>query len=272
MARSSKVDSQEFKHLNLLLYKNDNMNNIHVVYNRDIPVMDNACLICGFPGSGYVGKLAVEHLINELKAEPLVDIYSSALPPQVVIRNDGTVELMKNTIYYYKDSRPLLLLTADSQPILPDAEYLLADTIFEVVKKIDTVFTLAAYITGVFVNKPKVYATTTSKELLEEIKKIGIETMDSGTVTGMNGVILGLARLKKIKGICLLGETSGYVVDANASQAVLKVLGNILGMEIDMQDLERRVKDAEPIIRAIEQQMQQAELQTKSSKDIGYIS
>ena len=38
--------------------------------------------------------------------------------------------------------------------------------------------------------------------------------MDDGAITGMNGLIVGLAKLKGIRGTCLLGETSGYVVDA----------------------------------------------------------
>ena len=252
------------------------MNNIHVIYHKDIPELKEAYLICGFPGSGYVGKLAIDHLIQELKAEHIVDIYSSAMPPQVVIRSDGTLELMKNSLYYYDGNKPLLLLTSDSQPIVPDAEYILADAIFDILKyKIDTVFTLAAYITGVFVNKPKVYATATDKHILEELRNKGLEIMDNGSVTGMNGVIIGLAKLRNIKGICLLGETSGYVIDASAASAVLKTLTSILDIVIDMQDLEKRIKDAEPIIKALEQQLQQqTEIiqQSKQNKDLGYIS
>ncbi len=250
------------------------MNNIQVVYHKEIPKLEKAYLICGFPGSGYVGKLAIDHLIQELDAELIADIYSSSLPPQVIIKGDGTIELMKNSLYYCKkNDKHLLLLTGDSQPVMPDAEFTLADTIFEMLKvDIESVFTLAAYITGVFVNKPKVYATATDKELLEQLK--GLEIMDNGSVTGMNGLIIGLAKLRGIKGICLLGETSGYVVDASASQAVLKTLLELIGIEVDMQDLEKRAKDAEPIIKALEQQMQQqTEIpQQQRPKDLGYIS
>ena len=252
------------------------MNNINVVYHKEIPKLDKAYLICGFPGSGYVGKLAIDHLIQELAAELIADIYSSSLPPQVVIRNDGTVELMKNSLYYCnKDGKHIFLLTGDSQPVMPDAEYALADLIFDMLKvDIELVFTLAAYITGVFVNKPKVYATATAKDLIEQLREKGLEIMDNGSVTGMNGIIIGLAKLRGIRGVCLLGETSGYVVDASASQAVLKALLDIIGIEVDMQDLEKRAKDAEPIIKALEQQMQQqTEIpQQQRPKDLGYIS
>ena len=42
--------------------------------------------------------------------------------------------------------------------------------------------------------------------------------MDAGSITGMNGLIIGIAKLRGMQGACLLGETSGYVVDAKASK------------------------------------------------------
>jgi proteasome assembly chaperone (PAC2) family protein len=44
-----------------------------------------------------------------------------------------------------------------------------------------------------------------------------ILTIYSGSITGMNGLIIGIAKLRGIKSTCLLGETSGYVIDAKAS-------------------------------------------------------
>ena len=56
-------------------------------------------LICGMPGSGYVGKLAVEHLLNEFKSTAICEIQSDLFPPQIST-NNGIVENMSNTIYY----------------------------------------------------------------------------------------------------------------------------------------------------------------------------
>jgi uncharacterized protein len=43
--------------------------------------------------------------------------------------------------------------------------------------------------------------------------------MDRGGIVGMNGLIIGIAKLRGMQGTCLLGETSGYVIDAKASKA-----------------------------------------------------
>jgi proteasome assembly chaperone (PAC2) family protein len=39
----------------------------NVVYSSvNLPQLQSPYLICGFPGTGYVGKIAIDHLIQEL--------------------------------------------------------------------------------------------------------------------------------------------------------------------------------------------------------------
>jgi uncharacterized protein len=258
---------------------------VNVIYSsKDLPDIHSPYLICGFPGSGYVGKIAVDHLIQELKAKHLADIYSTSFPPQVLIRADGTADLMKNSILYSKDGdTDILLLTGDSQPVNPDSEYVLAEEILDIAAKFNTkhVFTLAAYITGVFVDKPRIFGTATDADIVKSFYEKNISTMDVGSITGMNGLIIGIAKLRGIRGTCLLGETSGYVVDAKASKSILEILLSIVGIKIDMATLEKRAKDTEMLIKTIEQQMagrsgkllegQQTAPQGKSP-NMGYIS
>jgi uncharacterized protein len=257
---------------------------IHIVYSTaNRPKLISPHLICGFPGNGYVGKLAVDHLIQELSANHLADIYSSSFPPQIIIKPDGTADLMKNSIFWsHDDGVDLLLLTGDSQPANPESEYALAEQVLGLAEQFGTaqVFTLAAYITGVFVDKPKVFGTATDSEIIKTFSSNNISMMDSGSITGMNGLVIGIAKLRNIKGLCLLGETSGYVVDAKASKVVLETLLQIINIKVNMTNLEKRAKDTETLIQTIEQQMlavrggRQLEGQQPSQKprDTGYIS
>lgn len=235
-----------------------------IYHNPPLPESKFPNFICGFPGSGYVGKLAVDHLIHELKAKPLVDIYSNTFPPQVLIKPDGTVDLIKNTIFYHESpnsqSLNMMFMTGDSQPSNPDAEYMLAKTILRIASKfsVSHIYALAAYITGVFTQKPRVFCTASDRESLGDISIRDIAIMDSGAITGMNGLIVGLAKLKGMRGTCFLGETSGYVVDAKASRQLLEVLITQLGLEISMDALDARSKDTEELTKIVEQQLGQA--------------
>jgi uncharacterized protein len=139
---------------------------------------------------------------------------------------------------------------------------------------------LAAYITGVFVDKPRIFGTATDSDIVKSFHEQNISTMDSGSITGMNGLIIGIAKLRGIKGTCLLGETSGYVIDVKASKSILEALLSMFHINMDMSSLEERAKDTEMLIRSIEQQMsgsgkmlegQQSDI-THKPADTGYIS
>ena len=246
----------------------------------EMPKLKNPQLVCGLPGSGYVGKLAVDYLIEQLKCVQFANIFSSSFPPQVTIQPDGTIDLMKNTLYYYKGKPDdIVLLTGDAQPVTPESEYAMAQEIIGICEKlgVKNIYTLAAYITGTFSKNPKVYGSSTSLDVIKEFSKQGIFTMNGGSITGMNGLIVGAGKTRGITGICLLGETSGYVVDAKASKAVLEVLSKILGLKIDMSTLVKRAQDTEQLIKAIEEQMGQRPTQDQlpgspPDKKLGYIS
>jgi uncharacterized protein (TIGR00162 family) len=238
----------------------------NMVYSStSLPQLQSPYLICGFPGSGYVGKIAVDHLIEELHAKHLADIYSTSFPPQVLIRTDGVAEPIKNTIFYAANlvassssssNNDLLLLTGDSQPVSPESQYLLAEEILDIAAKFNTqkIFTLGAYITQVFVDKPRVFGTANDIEIVKAFDGQNILTMDNGSVAGMNGLIVGIAKIRGIKGTCLLGETSGYVVDAKSSKVVLESLLSITGLRVNMTDIEKKAKDTEMLIQTLQQE------------------
>ena len=59
-------------------------------------------LVEGLPGVGHVGKLVADHIVEELKAEKIMEIYSPHFPPQVIVKEDGTIKQVRNEIYAYK--------------------------------------------------------------------------------------------------------------------------------------------------------------------------
>src|SRR5688572_13378789 len=168
---------------------------IEIVFSeKKTPSLNSPYLICGFPGTGLVGKLAVDYLIKELGAIHMADLFSSYFSPQVVIQADGTTNIVKNSLYYVKNtinssnknksskikkeikeigkpevqlgqtiigddspntlpphqqsttslnsitsgplsSKDLILLTGDSQPVVPGSEYILSEQILDLITK-----------------------------------------------------------------------------------------------------------------------------------------
>lgn len=82
----------------------------------------------------------------------------------------------------------------------------------------------------------------------------------------MNGLLVGLSNLRNMKALFLSGETSGYIVDASAARAVLRVLSQKLGIPIDLTELDLRAKESEHLIKSMEAKHGRAE-----KDETGYI-
>jgi uncharacterized protein (TIGR00162 family) len=247
---------------------------------KDRPKLTNPFVVCGLPGSAFVGKLAVDHLISELSAKPLADFYCDGFAPQIIVGDEGIASLMKNEMFYWKGARDLIFYTGDSQPVTSEAEYSLSEAIVDYLvteHKAKDLFTLGAFVTGSFPEKPKVYAACTEEALMKNAEENGCVRMTEGAITGMNGILLGVAKLKGMSGYTLLGETSGYVLDPKAAESVLVILSKFTNVNVNMKKMQERAKEAEAVLQAVErmrgrqQRPQGAELPEKG-KQPGYIS
>jgi uncharacterized protein (TIGR00162 family) len=236
-------------------------------------------LVCGLPGSGYVGKLASDYLVTVFKAKKVAEFYATAFPPHVNIDEDGLAHRLKGELYHAETGQgsDLLVFTADAQPGTSAGEYELAEAVLMEAEKLRTelVFSLAAYVTGSFVKeRRRVFGSSTSLQFLPRLEKNGVQIMKEGGISGMNGVIVGMARLHGMEGVSLLGETSGYLLDPAASHSVLESLSRILDIKIDMTSIEERAKEAQQIFsqvqRLAEQNIEEAR-PTKEEGRPGYI-
>jgi len=225
-------------------------------FSRRIPRAD--LLIGAVPGAGQVGKLAVDHLIAELRADLVAEIYSAAFPPQIYIQSDGVAYIPRFQLYHAEHgSKSALLFTGPSQPESSEASYELTSDVLEMAKDagVNEVYSLAAYILGKEPTERAVHGTATRPELLERLKLAGVKVMDGGEINGMNGLIFAMAPIRDMDGICLLGETAGYYVDALGAKEVLKALARLSGIEVDYSRLDALAAEAEKAIRAMMEEM-----------------
>jgi uncharacterized protein (TIGR00162 family) len=233
------------------------------------PKLKNTILVEGLPGIGLVGKLAADHLLDELKAKKMAELYSHNLPPQVMIQEDGTIKLVNMEFYYYKkDKKDIIVLVGDFQGITPDSQYRLAEETIEFIKKFNVkrIYTLGGLGTGNLTKTPRVFGAATSKELVKEHSKYNIAFKGGGAIIGASGLLLGVGMQHDVEGVCLMGETHGQIIDAKSAEAVLEVLTKILGLKIDMKALVDKARDTEEQMFKLSQMIaatQQAEEQQR---------
>ena len=238
--------------------------------------LDKPVMIEGLPGVGNVGKLVAEHMIQELDAEKIVEIYSWHFPPQVLVNSNGTVRLCKNELYAWKSKKhDLLILSGDQQSVTNEGHYLIAEKLLDLAQQygVSRIFTLGGYGIGQLVDRQTVLGAANEVELVDEMKKYGVEFREEepgGSIVGASGLLLGLGKLKGIPAICLLGLTSGYLVDPKSAQAVLKILWQVLNLELDMQALEERAEEMEKVVERLKE-MEQAQIPRRREEELGYI-
>lgn len=241
--------------------------------------LESPVFIEGLPGIGHVGKLVADHLVNELKAEKVVEIYSHYFPPQVMVQEDGTVRMPVNEVYAWKsngESSDLLILVGDFQSISNEGHFELVNAYIEIAKRFNAkrIYTLGGYGVGRLVEEPYVIGAANSQDVVEELRHYGIKFEPGepgGGIIGASGLLLGMSRLEGIDAACLMGVTSGYMVDPKSAKVVLGVLSKMLNLEVSFEALEERAKEMEKIISQIKEMQEMAVQQWKSDEDLGYF-
>jgi uncharacterized protein (TIGR00162 family) len=214
-------------------------------------------LIEGLPGIGQVGKLVAEYMIHQLGAEKIGEIHSIYFPPQVILDNRGLTRLVRNELYLYQTGeKDIIFLIGDHQSTSNEGHYILADHYCEIAEelRVKRIYTLGGFGVGHLVNEPRVLGAINRAELREEIEAAGVtfnRDEPGGGIVGAAGLMLGLSALRGIDAVCLMGETSGYIVDPMAAASVLAVLSRLSGIPVDPTMLNDRASEMEKVIESM---------------------
>jgi uncharacterized protein (TIGR00162 family) len=214
-------------------------------------------LIEGLPGIGHVGKLVAEHMIRELGAEKVAEIESIFFPPQAIIDEEGIVRMANNEVYYYEGTdHQFLFLVGDYQATSAEGHYLLADAYLDLAKEcgVSRIYTLGGYGVGRLVEEPRVLGAVNRPDLKPGVEAAGaIVSRDEpgGGIIGAAGLLLGMGLSRGMEGICLMGETSGYLVDPRSAASLLRVLTTLLDLAIDPTLLEQRAEEMEHMLQKL---------------------
>lgn len=222
------------------------------------PALDEPVLVEGLPGVGHVGKLAAEHLLEEFDAELVARVYSDHFPPQVTVE-EGTASLACAEFHAVDaGGTDLLVLTGDHQAGDGPGHYRLASRFLDVAAEhgCERAFALGGVPTGELIEEYDVLGATTDEALVETLREAGVEFREdepAGGIVGVSGLLLGLGGRRGFEVGCLMGETSGYLVDPKSAQAVLDVLGELLAFDVGYGSLADRAEEMEEVMEKMQE-------------------
>ncbi len=218
------------------------------------PVLNDPVLIEGLPGIGFVANITALHLIQELKAKLFAEIQSSSFQDLAMSTGDGGTYFPTNQLYYYKGKdgeRDLIILYGNTQALTTVGQYELCGKILDISEELGCkyVLTVGGLKKEEKVEKPELYCTASDQETLQEALNLGAKIM-KGHIFGMAGLLVGLCKLRNMRGLCLLAETAGLYPDAVATREVLKALRKILHLKTNLKNLSGATEETGKILKS----------------------
>jgi len=229
----------------------------NVVFLEEKPRLRKPILIEGLPGIGFVANIVALHLISELKAKRFCEVHSPSFQAFSLTARGGTFRYPINELYYClveSTDRDLIILSGNSQAGDPRGQYDLCKQILDVCQGLgsELVLTIGGLRRDFVPSEPKVFCAASDKETLDAARSLGAGIM-KGQIYGMAGLLVGLARLRKMRGLCVLSETSGLFADVAAARSALKFTCKFLGLSVDYSRLDQAVESNKRLLDSFAQ-------------------
>lgn len=211
-------------------------------------------------GVYLLAKLGMS-LVAEFEANDLFDV-------EHVEVKDGIIQAgrrPRNRVFLWTDphrKHDLLVFLGEAQP--PVGKYSFCRQLTTYVRQLGVrrIFTFAAMATQMRLeDRSRVFAAATDPDSLQELNRLELEVLENGQISGLNGVLLGLAAEEELRGACLLGEMPHIfspIPFPKASLAILEVFTTISGLDLDLTELGEQARLSEEQLGELLAQMGQA--------------
>jgi uncharacterized protein (TIGR00162 family) len=206
------------------------------------PELNDPVLIEGLPGIGFVANISALHLIKELKAKLFAEIVSASFQDFAVTTGDGGASSPINELYYCKredGGRDLIIWYGNTQALTTSGQYELVGKVLDLVQELGCrfVISIGGFKKDDVQNVPGIYTAATDLKTMTEALELGTKVM-VGHIFGIAGILIGLGKLRGLKGFSILVDTLGMYPDANATRYALTTLGKYLNLDVDLSKVD----------------------------------
>jgi len=210
--------------------------------NKSEPEIRKPLVIAAMQDMGNVGSIVVNFINKSLGTVPFRHVKSTR-PPYVYDRG-GFIEIPEEKWEYRFGNDFIIFGCRPGQPQQTDELNELCQDVIDIAKKYDAkfIYTVGGFHTSKqFGKHPITYVTTTSKSLLAQVQRLGIEsTPQESVITGFNGLILGYAKLNGINGMGLYGELlEPNIPQYRAAKSIIQTLEKLTYQKLgDLSELD----------------------------------
>ena len=217
--------------------------------NKLEPDVKKPLVIAAMQDMGNVGSIVIDFINKHMHTVPFR--YAKSTKPPYVYDMGGYIVIPEEEWEYRYGNDVIVFGGGDGQPQQSNELNDLCQDVIDVAKKYSAkfIYTVGGYRTSrQFGKYPTTYVTTTSKELLERVRRLEIETTpQQSTITGFNGLILGYAKLNGLDGIGLYGELlNPDIPQFRAAKSILQTLEKLTYQKFgDMSELDKKAESVD---------------------------
>ena len=223
-------------------------------------------LLAGWPGMGSVGIGAINYLRRHLDAVPFADVdMSEFFCHEEVVVEDGIAKLpeMPSHSFYHVPGKDLVIFESEAQ-VPGQGGIALMNRVLDLAEELDVqaIYTAAAY--GVQMRHSEdvqVFGISNRETLRDHLVPHGVEVLTKGQISGLNGLLLGFADARSISAACLLSTMPYHLIqmpNPKASREIVKVLCNLMDLEVDLNEMDEAVEEMGKALEAIEERIKSA--------------
>lgn len=231
--------------------------------------LKNPWMVAVWPGIGQVAISAGYYLMAKLGAHVLAEFSPEGLfdVEHVDVKSGliRTGRLPRSRLFAWNDPqgvRDLIIFVGEAQP--PLGKYAFCQHLITFARDlgVQRVLTFAAMATEMRPDHDsRVFGAAVDEESLEELRALNLEILEDGRIGGLNGVLLGIAAERGMRGACLLGEMPQVFAQLpypKASLAVLKVFSTITNIRIDLDELAAQAESVDKKLGELLQNVERA--------------
>ncbi len=197
-------------------------------------------LVAGFPGTGLIGGIASEQLINTLDLEQVAAVDCDEFPPTAVIFEG----IPRRPVRFFAGEK--FLLVKSDMIIPPELSSNLAEVIID--------FALDCGVEDVIIfdgipkkdqqgeededeEEKKVWGVLSSHAAETEAEELDVEIISRGAVSGISSSLLLNAHEKEVCAVGMLVEGNPKMPDPRASATLLQKFSDYRGIDIETESL-----------------------------------
>lgn len=191
------------------------------------------------------GRELGKFMLKKMGFRRFATVYSSALPPAVIISEDGTARLTCDSFYHLSGRRDVILLAGDASPV--EDQYGFSRSILTFARRLGVkeLFSVGARWTEAVQPAsvdPAVLGFSTHSEGVERLKAHGATIVRDEPAPYFASLVVGLSERSGIRGYKLEVNHGEPIPHPRSLARILETLGGMLEFEVDTSELREKAK------------------------------